>query len=288
MDVLIQFISGCLIPGLVVLLYGRKKATMPLAVAGMLLCGLIEACLNAYMAILAGVVCLIIMHQMSSSEIQKADEDLKKAQRDIKSCCIKGYEHFHDWFTGRGRQPDITRERAEGRTDGRTSPRAKARADRPAILVKKCPACGATVEISEPVSYCEYCESPIPLTKEDLDFLTAAAKASRASSGSFESSRQFESSTQSESGGDHSAYSAAPSPQRTVDPNVSPRSRTVALLLCFFMGTLGIHRFYAGRIVSGILYIFTLGGLGIGVLIDLIRIACGSFKDKDGLPIRTW
>ena len=58
------------------------------------------------------------------------------------------------------------------------------------------------------------------------------------------------------------------------------------LLLCLLLGGLGIHRFYVGKIGTGILQILTLGGLGIWVLIDLIMIAVGSFKDKSGLPIK--
>ena len=58
------------------------------------------------------------------------------------------------------------------------------------------------------------------------------------------------------------------------------------LLLCILLGGLGIHRFYVGKIGTGILQILTLGGLGIWVLIDLIMIAVGSFKDKSGLPIK--
>ena len=63
---------------------------------------------------------------------------------------------------------------------------------------------------------------------------------------------------------------------------VSEKSNTVALLLCLFLGALGIHRFYVGKIGTGILQLVTLGALGIWALIDLIMIALGKFKDKDG------
>ena len=58
------------------------------------------------------------------------------------------------------------------------------------------------------------------------------------------------------------------------------------LLLCFFLGGLGVHRFYAGKIGTGIVMLLTLGGLGIWTIIDFIIIATGNFKDKDGLPIK--
>ena len=51
----------------------------------------------------------------------------------------------------------------------------------------------------------------------------------------------------------------------------SGKSRTVAILLCLFLGTFGAHHFYEGKIGKGILYLFTLGLLGIGVLVDLIK-----------------
>lgn len=68
----------------------------------------------------------------------------------------------------------------------------------------------------------------------------------------------------------------------------SPKSRLVTLLLCLFIGTLGIHRFYTGKTGTGILYIFTLGLFGIGTLVDLIMIITGSFKDKSGAPVLNW
>jgi len=61
-----------------------------------------------------------------------------------------------------------------------------------------------------------------------------------------------------------------------------------ALLLCFFLGFLGVHRFYVGKVGTGILQLLTLGGFGIWVLIDFILIVVGSFSDKAGNKITQW
>ena len=58
------------------------------------------------------------------------------------------------------------------------------------------------------------------------------------------------------------------------------------VLLCLFLGSLGVHRFYVGKVGTGILQLITLGGLGIWALIDLIIIVTGNFKDKEGFPIK--
>ena len=79
-----------------------------------------------------------------------------------------------------------------------------------------------------------------------------------------------------------------PYPNYGANPYVSPKSRLCATLLCFFLGGLGVHRFYVGKIGTGILWLLTAGCLGIGSLVDLIMIACGNFRDKEGLPILNW
>ena len=60
------------------------------------------------------------------------------------------------------------------------------------------------------------------------------------------------------------------------------KNKTTAILLSFFLGGLGVDRFYLGYTGLGILKLLTLGGLGIWALIDFIRIITGSLKPKDG------
>ena len=66
----------------------------------------------------------------------------------------------------------------------------------------------------------------------------------------------------------------------------SEKDWLTTLLLCIFLGGIGVHRFYAGKIETGILQLLTAGGCGIWVLIDLIMIITGSFTDKDGKKIQ--
>lgn len=70
--------------------------------------------------------------------------------------------------------------------------------------------------------------------------------------------------------------------EKSTDPFASPKSKLVTLLLCIFLGGLGAHRFYVGKIGMGILYLCTMGLFGIGVLVDFIMILCGKFSDGDG------
>ena len=58
------------------------------------------------------------------------------------------------------------------------------------------------------------------------------------------------------------------------------------LLLCFFVGFLGIHRFYVGKVGTGLLQLVTFGGFGIWALVDFVMIVVGNFRDKDGQPIK--
>ncbi len=81
-------------------------------------------------------------------------------------------------------------------------------------------------------------------------------------------------------------------PQYTQYPGPAPmmamatqKSWITTVLLCHFLGIFGVHRFYTGRIVSGIFQLLTFGGLGIWTLIDLITIITGDFTDQYNRPL---
>lgn len=66
----------------------------------------------------------------------------------------------------------------------------------------------------------------------------------------------------------------------------SEKDWLVALLLCIIIGTWGVHRFYVGKIGTGILWLLTFGCFFVGWIVDIVMIASGSFTDADGLPLK--
>lgn len=83
-------------------------------------------------------------------------------------------------------------------------------------------------------------------------------------------------------------YQAAPAPQSAsgLSERVSPKSRWVALLICWLLGFVGGHRFYVGKIGTGLLYLFTGGFFGLGVVVDLLVILLGRFRDSQGRVLK--
>ncbi len=82
--------------------------------------------------------------------------------------------------------------------------------------------------------------------------------------------------------GDEDGYEEQPAPA------ISERSRTVALILATVGGVFGFHRFYAGRVQTGIAMAVTFGGLGMWWLYDMVTIIAGEFRDAEDLPLRNW
>ena len=66
----------------------------------------------------------------------------------------------------------------------------------------------------------------------------------------------------------------------------SPKDFTATILLCFFLGVFGVHRFYAGKTLTGVLMLITGGGFGIWSIIDLVMLILGKFTDGDDLVIK--
>lgn len=75
---------------------------------------------------------------------------------------------------------------------------------------------------------------------------------------------------------DHSLVHAPPLEVR------SPHNRIVALVLCWFLGVFGVHRFYVGKWMTGVLMLLTGGGFGIWWIIDFIILLLGRFHDVEG------
>jgi TM2 domain-containing membrane protein YozV len=100
----------------------------------------------------------------------------------------------------------------------------------------------------------------------------------------------------------------------TQTEGISPKSRLAVALFAWFLGGLGVHRFYLGKIFTG-LVILSLAIIGYGVavvfglseatgaamigwlmvgaaclwaIIDFIMAVAGAMKDKDGVPIKRW
>ena len=69
-------------------------------------------------------------------------------------------------------------------------------------------------------------------------------------------------------------------------PMNSDKDWMTTLLLAFFLGFLGVDHFYAGKTMTGILKLITLGGCGLWSLIDFIMIITESYKDGNGLVIK--
>jgi hypothetical protein len=68
----------------------------------------------------------------------------------------------------------------------------------------------------------------------------------------------------------------------------SEKSRGITLALAVVAPCLGLHRFYVGKIGTGLLQLVTLGGAGIWWIYDLIMVSAGSFRDVDGKRVKYW
>jgi TM2 domain-containing membrane protein YozV len=71
-----------------------------------------------------------------------------------------------------------------------------------------------------------------------------------------------------------------------MDQQYSTYSAQKTLLLTIFTGVIGLHRFYLKKYITGTLYFFTIGFVGIGVIIDIIKLLTGNFKDDSNKIIK--
>ena len=137
-----------------------------------------------------------------------------------------------------------------------------------------CPNCGAKLETDGSLkkAFCQYCGTALLVDheKRNMEWDNAEEAGYQFERGRMKA--QQEAYQQSYPYDNYSAY--------------SDKDRVTALLLCFFLGIFGAHHFYAGRTGMGLLYLFTAGLFGIGWLVDIILIACGSFKDRWGRYIK--
>lgn len=92
-------------------------------------------------------------------------------------------------------------------------------------------------------------------------------------------------STGKKMGAPTAAASADPIVPEVAVPVRSQKSKGVALVLCVLLGYMGIHRFYVGKIGTGILWLLTLGCFGIGWIVDIVMLCCNKFADKSGAII---
>ena len=128
----------------------------------------------------------------------------------------------------------------------------------------RCESCGA----SATGAFCEYCGARMPVERVETQTINA---------------ENYVVNNYYYPQGDQASVAAAPQAA-----GVSPKSRTVALVLCVLLGYFGAHRFYVGRHGLGVLYLLTIGIFGIGWLVDIVLVALGKLRDRDGLAVVVW
>lgn len=140
----------------------------------------------------------------------------------------------------------------------------------------RCPSCGANVN----GAFCEYCGTKMPI--ERVETQSIHAENVTVNNYYYREPQQRTRSMPMGSVGRTAGSSAG------YDPTASQKSRAIALILCFFLGCFGAHRFYVGRYLMGVVYLFTFGLLGVGWLVDLVLIILGKMRDRDRRAVANW
>lgn len=129
----------------------------------------------------------------------------------------------------------------------------------------KCNNCGAETK----GKYCDYCGSELPNDQQMV--VTAINDDSKTIINNYYALPR---------------QTATFSDQNNLHVTTSNKSKSIALMLCITLGYLGVHYFYVGKIGIGLLYLLTFGIFGFRWIIDIVRIACGGFKDYSGILIK--
>ena len=79
---------------------------------------------------------------------------------------------------------------------------------------------------------------------------------------------------------------SAPEPQPAKETINNDDRWLITLLLCILVGSLGVHRFYTGNILTGVLMLITLGGCGVWTIVDIVMIAGNTYRDSDGKTLK--
>lgn len=130
----------------------------------------------------------------------------------------------------------------------------------------RCPYCGA--EVHERI--CDYCNSEI------MGFTSESVFGSNA----IDEARTVDNNIALNRTADVPLYTEINSSAACVE-EYSTKKKTTALILCILFGWLGVHHFYTGRWILGILYLCTYGLWGLGVVFDIVMIATDKYKDKN-------
>lgn len=155
----------------------------------------------------------------------------------------------------------------------------------------ECKHCGA--EVGEEYRLCPYCRSELEYPKQNViinNYYTTQQPTSSQTPNRQVSNYQYQQYSQPTAYTQplqRTAQQYIPPPQPFAPKNnVSSRSWEVMLILCVFLGYFGVHRFYAGKSTSGLIYLFTFGLFRFGWIFDMILILAGYFTDSSSRPIR--